>query len=102
MPAILTPFQGMQTLVSHPMPDLLGHLEWYDFLAQTTEGSIPPAQFDAMAADITNFLAYAAEPYYAEQHRIGRWVLVFLCVFFVLMYLLKREYWKDVKKNRKP
>ncbi|MBU0835717.1 MAG: cytochrome c1, partial [Gammaproteobacteria bacterium] len=28
--------------------------------------------------------------------RIGTYVLLFLAVFFVFAYLLKREYWKDV------
>lgn len=100
MPAILAPFQGDQVLVKKTMPDLLGHVRWYDLVKLTRQGSMTPEQFDATVADIVNFLAYASEPYRAEQHKIGWWVLGFLVVLFVLMYKLKREYWKDVKKHK--
>jgi ubiquinol-cytochrome c reductase cytochrome c1 subunit len=100
MPAILAPYQGTQTLVTNPMRDMLGHLRWYDLLELQQQGSMTPEQFDQTVTDIVNFLAYASEPYYVEQHKIGWWVLGFLVVLFVLMYLLKKEYWKDVKKHK--
>ena len=31
-----------------------------------------------------------------ERKRLGIWVLAFIAVFFVLAYMLKKEYWKDV------
>jgi ubiquinol-cytochrome c reductase cytochrome c1 subunit len=31
-----------------------------------------------------------------ERKRLGMWVLMFIAVFFVLAYLLKKEYWKDI------
>lgn len=100
MPAILAGYQGQQELIEAPAPDLYGHLEWYDLLQPVTKGSIPPEEFDAMTRDIVNFLQYAAEPYAVEQERIGYWALAFLALLFVLMYLLKKEYWKDVKKGK--
>jgi len=27
---------------------------------------------------------------------MGKWVLLFIGVFFILAYLLKKEYWKDI------
>ena len=101
MPAILGPYQGDQVLAADPKRDMLGHLEWYDALILTRQGSMTPAQYDALTTDLVNFLAYAAEPYHIQQQRIGWWVIGFLCVFFVLAYMLKREYWKDVKKHKK-
>lgn len=100
MPGIISPYQGTQELVENPTRDLLGHVQWYDVLKLTKQGSMTPEQFDATTADLVNFLAYAAQPYHIEQERIGKWVLAFLAVMFVLMYLLKCEYWKDVKKNK--
>lgn len=97
---IVAPYQGEQALVQNPMSDLLGHYQWYDLVNPTKQGSMTPEEFDANIADLVNFLAYAAEPYYIEQHRLGIWVLLFIAVLFVLMYKLKREYWKDVKKHR--
>ena len=92
--------QGQQSLVAKPMYDLLGHVEWYDLLELTHQGSMPPEQFDKQTANVVNFLAYAAEPYHIEQERLGLWVLVFLIFFFPFMYLLKKEYWIDVKKHK--
>lgn len=97
MPAILAPYQGEQALVEHPVHDMSGAMEWYDALVLVHQGTMTPEQYDAYTADIVNFLAYAAEPYHADQHRIGKWVLAFLLFFSVLAYMLKKEYWKDVK-----
>ena len=100
MPDILAPYQGEQVLVEHPMHDLLGHVEWYDMVQLVQQGSMKPEAFDQLTADITNFLAYASEPFYISQHDIGFWVIGFLVILFVLMYFLKREYWKDVKRHK--
>jgi ubiquinol-cytochrome c reductase cytochrome c1 subunit len=31
-----------------------------------------------------------------ERQRIGVWVMLFLVVFTILAYLMKKEWWKDV------
>lgn len=98
---IVGPYQGDQSRVEKPMSDLLHQYQWYDLVNLTKQGSMSPEEFDATIADLVNFLAYAAEPYYVEQHRIGVWVLGFLVILFVFMFMLKREYWKDVKKHKK-
>ncbi|PVV15659.1 MAG: hypothetical protein B6D82_03035 [gamma proteobacterium symbiont of Ctena orbiculata] len=41
-------------------------------------------------------MSYISEPIQMERKRLGVWVLLFIAVFFVLSYLLKKEYWKDV------
>ena len=101
MPAIVAPYQGEQVL-SKPTPDASGiydEKEWYSLVTLSKQGSMTSDEFDNTMRDLVNFLAYAAEPYKAEQHQIGLWVLGFLVILLVLMYLLKREYWKDVKKD---
>lgn len=102
MPGIISAFQGDQVLVSGQVPSgiIYRDIKWYYMLKLTRQGAMTPEQFDAAMTDLVNFLAYAAEPYHAEQQRIGFWVLGFLAVLFVLMYLLKKEYWKDVKRHR--
>lgn len=100
MSAILWDWQGEQRLVQHPLYDRRGHAQWYDLLQPIKEGSMTPEQFDANVKDIVSFLAYASEPYYMQQHRIGRWVLVFLAFMFVLAWLLKRDYWQELKKYK--
>ena len=54
-------------------------------------------EFNQDVRDITNFLDYVGEPAKLIRTSLGVWVLLFLGVLFVLTYLLKKEYWKDVK-----
>lgn len=85
MPNVLANFQGEQELVGGE-------------LVVSKPGAYNDAEFDQMVTDLTAFLAYTAEPYKADRIYIGIWVLLFLSVLLVFAYLLKREYWKDVKK----
>ena len=55
------------------------------------------AEFDNSVRDITNFLDYVGEPAKLIRLQLGKWVLLFLGVLFILVYMLKKEYWKDVK-----
>ncbi len=59
-------------------------------------GKLDPAQFDATIADLVNFLAYAGEPAALKRQSMGVYALLFILLFFILAWLLNREYWKDV------
>ena len=59
-------------------------------------GTMTPAEYDRLVADLVNFLAYMGEPARQTRERLGIYVLLFLGVLFVLAYALKKEYWKDV------
>jgi ubiquinol-cytochrome c reductase cytochrome c1 subunit len=74
-------------LVNASMPDVLWSLKQ----GQTE------ANFDQNVRDITNFLDYVGEPAKLIRLKLGKWVLLFLGILFILAYLLKKEYWKDVK-----
>lgn len=100
MPDIVGPYQGEQMLVDSAIPDLYGDYEWYDWVKLTREGSMTPEQFDTATGDLVNFLAYASAPYHEDQERLGYWVLGFLAIMFVLMFALKKEYWKDVYRKK--
>ena len=76
-----------KVLENASMPDVLWSLK---------EGK-PEAEFDQDVRDITNFLDYVGEPAKLIRTSLGVWVLLFLGVLFILTYLLKKEYWKDVK-----
>lgn len=100
MTAILAPYQGQQMLATDlkTTQRIYAHqLHWYDVLELKQQGTMTPAEFDALTIDIVNFLAYAANPYQAEQRALGVRVLGFLIIFFILAYLLKKNYWRDVK-----
>lgn len=60
------------------------------------KGTLSEAEFDEKVKNLVSFLAYSADPNKLEAQRIGVNVLLFLAFFFVVAYLLKREYWKDV------
>ncbi|MES9843191.1 MAG: cytochrome c1 [Candidatus Sedimenticola sp. PURPLELP] len=72
-------------------PDVgMPHVLWKLQKDQTVE------KFDSDMRDLTAFMAYVGEPIALERKRIGTYVLIFIAIFFVLSYLLKKEYWKDV------
>ena len=60
------------------------------------QGSMSPAEYQAFVADLVNYMDYMAEPTRNERIRLGIVVLLYLGVLFVLVYALKRMYWKDV------
>ena len=76
-----------KVLANASMPDVL----WSLREAQSE------TEFDNSVRDITNFLDYVGEPAKLIRLKLGKWVLLFLGLLFVLTYLLKKEYWKDVK-----
>lgn len=61
------------------------------------EKSLSPKDYDALVADLVNFLSYVGEPHQQTRKQVGLWVLMFLGVLCVFAILLKREYWKDIK-----
>jgi ubiquinol-cytochrome c reductase cytochrome c1 subunit len=90
MPFPLWELQGVQTAVKKPGSDEVEKLEL------STPGKLTPAQYQQATRDLTNFLAYVSEPAALQRHAYGIWVLLFLAVFTLLAYMLKKEYWKDI------
>lgn len=96
MPHVLWELQGWQVLKSTDAHGE-GHGEHAaEVLELVSPGSVPPVQYDQIVRDITNFLAYVAEPIRDTRLRTGVFVMLFLFIFFVAAYFLKKEYWKDV------
>ena len=67
-------------------------------LSLAKPGSMSPAEFDGMMGDLVGFMTYMAEPAILQRKSMGLWVLGFLAVLFVLLFLLKADYWRDIKK----
>lgn len=55
-----------------------------------------PATVQQMAADVTNFLMWAAEPQLEARKGMGVKVLIFLLIFTGVLYAAKRKIWADV------
>jgi ubiquinol-cytochrome c reductase cytochrome c1 subunit len=59
-------------------------------------GEMTPEEYDVAIADLTNFLAYVADPVKDKREAIGIWVMAFLVFLFFMAYILKKEYWRDI------
>ena len=58
-------------------------------------GSMSETEFDAMVADMVNFLYYVGEPVRYRRQQIGIWVLLFLGLLYISIALMSREFRKD-------
>jgi len=63
------------------------------------KGSLTTAQYNQDVYDLVNFLVYMEKPYELKSQRIGTYVLIFLAFLFVLVWLLNKEYWKDIHRD---
>jgi ubiquinol-cytochrome c reductase cytochrome c1 subunit len=66
-------------------------------LTETSKGTQSVTEYDTTVRDLVNFLVYASEPAAMSRKTIGIWTLFVLGVLFIFAYLLKREFWRDVK-----
>ncbi|MFN4262868.1 MAG: cytochrome c1 [Thioalkalivibrionaceae bacterium] len=89
MPHVLWELQGFQRKVV----DDEGHTHF----EQAVPGSMTGAEYDRAIRDLVTYLAYLGEPVRDDRRVVGFWVLLFLGLFTVLAYFLKKEYWKDIK-----
>lgn len=97
MPHVLAPVQGVKAakieLVTHE-----GKTEEHVVgLVEGTPGTLSEAEYDEFVRDTVNFLDYIGEPVKAKRQSMGVWVVLFLLVFWLMTYLLKKEYWKDIR-----
>lgn len=60
-------------------------------------GSMTHDAFVAMTEDIETFLRYSAQPEKIERENIGFWVVIFMLIFTLLVWLLCKDYWRDVQ-----
>ncbi len=97
MPNILAGLQGIQQpkIEDHKSPE--GQvIQKVVGLEPAVGGTLSAEQYDTFVRDVTAFLTYAGEPVKLERQKLGIYVLLFLALFFVVAYALKKEYWKDV------
>lgn len=86
MPHVLYEMQGEQVL-NHETHKL----------ELVKPGKLTPSEYNAYIGDLTNYMAFMAEPGKQQRQQLGWWVLIFLGVMLVLARRLKKEYWKDIK-----
>jgi ubiquinol-cytochrome c reductase cytochrome c1 subunit len=98
MPNVLYEEQGEQALhVTEKMNDITGDKVETRKLVVEKPGTLTPVEYDRYVGDLVNYLVYMSEPAQTSRKLWGIVVLFVLAGFAVLAYLLKREYWKDVR-----
>ncbi len=98
MPNVLWELQGLQRAIYTTQKDENGkESEVFEGFEQITEGTLSAAEYDKTIRDLVNFLHYAAEPGRAQRISMGIWVMLFLFVFTAGAYVLKKEWWRDVR-----
>ncbi len=80
-------FLGAGTAMMSPLMDEL--VEYDD--------STVPLTVEQYAKDVSAFMYWMADPHLVSRKTIGLNVLIFLSVFALLMYLVKRRIWAGVK-----
>jgi ubiquinol-cytochrome c reductase cytochrome c1 subunit len=100
MPAVLSDLSGVQSAVFVDVQKMVRGKpvteKEFSHFETTTPGRLTPEEFDAFVRDTVNFLDYVGEPAQVARRSIGIWVVLFLMVLTWLLWLLKKEYWKDV------
>ena len=108
MPHVLLELQGLQECAPGPVLAANGGIKRNIFTREEilenpcgrynliSEGSLSPEEFDTEMYDLVNFLTYIAEPMAEDRKRIGTYALLFLAFLFIWVWLLNREYWKDI------
>ncbi|MGD0635488.1 MAG: cytochrome c1 [Beijerinckiaceae bacterium] len=84
-------FPGHKIAMGKPLSD--GQVEYTDGSPQTVE---------QYSQDIAAFLFWAAEPKLEQRKEMGFRVIIFLSVFAVLLYFVKRKIWHDVHGATSP
>lgn len=92
MPHVMWSLQGEMV----PVYKKEGEHEVIERLELVKPGSVTLAEYDAMMGDLVNYLVWMGEPAQLQRKQLGVIVLLFLAVFFVVAYYLKKEFWKDI------
>ena len=90
--------------VNSAMPHILWELQGEKILNPKTKklekfssGKLNAKEYDAMIADLTNYLVYMSEPDQLKRKKMGYYVIGFLLLLLFLTIKLKKEYWRDIK-----
>ena len=90
--------------VNSAMPHILWELQGEQILNPKTKklekfssGKLNAKEYDAMIADLTNYLVYMSEPDQLKRKKMGYYVIGFLLLLLFLTINLKKEYWRDIK-----
>jgi ubiquinol-cytochrome c reductase cytochrome c1 subunit len=103
MPHVLWEMQGWQEAV---YVDEVGEDGLPIRRIEKLELLIPPSEmpevyqnetYEQTVSDLVNFMVYLGEPIKLQRYSFGIWVIFYLVFLLIIVYALKKEYWKDVR-----
>ncbi|OQW95700.1 MAG: hypothetical protein BWK79_01495 [Beggiatoa sp. IS2] len=101
MPHVLWELQGLQKL-SHKTVEHEGQTH-DETVLEVEKGNLKDdeyaqkgKEYKRATRDLVNFLDYIGEPVKQYRQGLGWKVVLFLIIFLIVSYLLKKEYWRDV------
>ncbi len=98
MPHVLWELQGTQRAVYEDEKEEGKPAEHvFKGLKMETPGTRTQAEYTADVADLVAYLQWMSDPSQNDRVRMGVWVLIFLCVFWVICWRLNAAYWKDIR-----
>ncbi len=98
MPHVLWELQGWQQPVYEEEKHADGRItKKILHLERETGGLQTPEEYAGTVRDLVNFMDYLGEPIKLKRQQIGFWVIFYLLfILLPVVYLLKKEYWKDI------
>jgi ubiquinol-cytochrome c reductase cytochrome c1 subunit len=85
------------------MPHVLWEQQGYQALNHDThelelvvEGKLTKTEYNQMVADLVNFLAYLGEPSKLQRMALAKWVFLYLIIFLLVAYPMKKAFWRDI------
>ena len=90
---------GGQIAMAPPLSD---ELVTYEPVEMIDHGELklvdaPLATVEQMAADVTHFLAWAADPKLEQRKETGLMTIIYLLILSLLLFLSYKRVWRDVK-----
>lgn len=93
MPDVLAPLTGRVIAVK---PDKPASNQPIKYLLNMGGGEMTEQEFASAMQDLVTFLVYVGEPVKLVRYRAGGFVMVYLGIFLLIVYRLKKNYWKEI------
>lgn len=93
MPNVFAPLMGKMALIPYPNAQLAPDM---GRLIKVEEGEMSEQAFNNTLQDLVTFLVYVGEPAKLTRYHIGYFVILFLCLLLVVVYQLKKTYWRSL------
>ena len=74
-----------------------GHAVQVKSIGPGESGLMNAVEYDRAVGDLVSYLVYMGEPWKVQSGRVGIIVMFFLSILLVFVYLLKLEFWRDIK-----